>query len=221
MALHLEFQDNVAVLRHDDGKRNVFSPDSIRDFNEALDEVEAKKAALMWMGREDCFSAGFDLKVVKSGDADAAAAMVQAGGELAFRIFTFPHPVVCAVTGHCLALGSVMLVCADKRIGMAGDFKYGLNETAIDMDLPAFGYEPAVYRLSEAHRFESIVAAQIHSTESALAAGFLDEVVAPEALIDRAMAHVSRLGALPQRAFAANKLLSRSIPIERVRASLS
>ena len=25
MALHLEFQDNVAVLRHDDGKRNVFS----------------------------------------------------------------------------------------------------------------------------------------------------------------------------------------------------
>jgi hypothetical protein len=46
-------------------------------------------------------------------------------------------------------------------------------------------------------------------------------VVAPEALIDRAMAHASRLGALPQRAFAANKLLSRSIPIERVRASLS
>ena len=79
MALHLEFQDNVAVLRHDDGKRNVFSPESIRDFNDALDEIEAKKAALMWMGREDCFSAGFDLKVVKSGDADAAAAMVQAG----------------------------------------------------------------------------------------------------------------------------------------------
>ena len=89
------------------------------------------------------------------------------------------------------------------------------------MDLPAFGYEPAVYRLSEAHRFESIVAAQIHSPESALAAGFLDEVVAPEALIDRAMAHASRLGSLPQRAFAANKLLSRSIPIERIRAAMS
>ena len=153
-----------------------------------------KSASLLWVGREGCFSAGFDLKVVTGGDADAAAAMVKAGGELAFRIFTFPHPVVCAVTGHCLALGSVMLVCADKRIGMAGDFKYGLNETAIDMDLPAFGYEPAVYRLSEAHRFESIVAAQIHSPESALAAGFLDAVAAPEALIDRAMAHASRLG---------------------------
>ena len=221
MSLTLDFQDHVALLTHDDGKRNVFSPDAIRDFNEALDEVEAKSASLLWVGREGCFSAGFDLKVVTGGDADAAAAMVKAGGELAFRIFIFPHPVVCAVTGHCLALGSVMLVCADKRIGMAGDFKYGLNETAIDMDLPAFGYEPAVYRLSEAHRFESIVAAQIHSPESALAAGFLDEVAAPEALIDRAMAHASRLGALPQRAFAANKLLSRSIPIERIRAAMS
>ncbi|MDA0892098.1 MAG: crotonase/enoyl-CoA hydratase family protein [Proteobacteria bacterium] len=221
MSLSLEFQEGIGLLKHDDGKRNVFSPDAIRDFNEALDEVEAKSASLLWVGREGCFSAGFDLKVVTGGDADAAAAMVKAGGELAFRIFTFPHPVVCAVTGHCLALGSVMLVCADKRIGMAGDFKYGLNETAIDMDLPAFGYEPAVYRLSEAHRFESIVAAQIHSPESALAAGFLDEVAAPEALIDRAMAHASRLGALPQRAFAANKLLSRSIPIERIRAAMS
>ena len=41
MSLTLEFQENVAVLTHDDGKRNVFSPDAIRDFNEALDEVEA------------------------------------------------------------------------------------------------------------------------------------------------------------------------------------
>ena len=28
MSLTLEFQENVAVLTHDDGKRNVFSPDS-------------------------------------------------------------------------------------------------------------------------------------------------------------------------------------------------
>ena len=41
MSLTLEFQENVAVLTHDDGKRNVFSPDAIQDFNEALDEVEA------------------------------------------------------------------------------------------------------------------------------------------------------------------------------------
>ena len=33
MSLTLEFQENVAVLTHDDGKRNVFSPDAIRDFN--------------------------------------------------------------------------------------------------------------------------------------------------------------------------------------------
>ena len=40
MSLTLEFQENVAILTHDDGKRNVFSPDAIRDYNEALDEVD-------------------------------------------------------------------------------------------------------------------------------------------------------------------------------------
>jgi hypothetical protein len=54
-----------------------------------------------------------------------------------------------------------------------------------------------------------------------MVAGFLDEVVPTTALVDRAMAHASRLGALPQRAFAANKLLSRSIPIERIRAAMA
>ena len=79
MSLSLEFQEGIGLLKHDDGKRNVFSPDAIRDFNEALDEVEAKSASLLWVGREGCFSAGFDLKVVTGGDADAAAAMVPAG----------------------------------------------------------------------------------------------------------------------------------------------
>jgi len=36
MSLDLEFVDNVAVLRFDDGKRNVFSSDVIADFNAAL-----------------------------------------------------------------------------------------------------------------------------------------------------------------------------------------
>ena len=99
MSLDLEFVDNVAVLRFDDGKRNVFSSDLIADFNAALDEVEARSAALCWIGREGCFSAGFDIKVVAGDDPQAAAALVSLGGQLAYRVLCFPRPVVCAVTG--------------------------------------------------------------------------------------------------------------------------
>ena len=112
MSLTLDFQDHVALLTHDDGKRNVFSPDAIRDFNEALDEVEAKSASLLWVGREGCFSAGFDLKVVTGGDADAAAAMVKAGGELAFRIFY---------------LSSSSCVCSDGPLSCIGFGDVGLR----------------------------------------------------------------------------------------------
>ena len=220
MSLDLEFVDNVAVLRFDDGKRNVFSSDVIADFNVALDEVEARSAALCWIGREGCFSAGFDIKVVAGDDPQAAAALVRLGGQLAYRVLCFPRPVVCAVTGHALALGAIMLVCADKRIGTAGDFKLGINETQIGMALPVFGYEPAAWRLSEAHRFESIVAGAIHDPDTAHAAGFLDEVVAADSVVERAMGHAARLGALPAAAYAANKLASRAIPIERVKTSL-
>ena len=52
------------------------------------------------------------------------------------------------------------------------------------------------------------------------AAGFLDEVVTAEEVMERAMGHAARLGALPAEAYAANKLASRAIPIERVKTSL-
>ena len=74
--------------------------------------------------------------------------LVTGGAELLMRIFTYPMPVVCACTGHALAMGSLVLLAADVRIGAAGDFKLGLNEVAIGMGLPIFATELARYRLT-------------------------------------------------------------------------
>ncbi len=217
MSLTLVYEEKVAHLRFDDGKRNVFSLESIEALQTALDEVEASAKALVWSGRTGCFSAGFDLKIMSGDDLDAREALVTKGGELVERIFDFPLPVVLAVTGHALALGAVFLNCADKRIGETGDFKLGLNETAIGMVLPVYAIEPALWRLPKVSQFESIVASYIHDPESAVAAGFLDEVVMEGAAVDRALLHADRFSALPTEAFSANKRAVRAATLERMR----
>ena len=102
------------------------------------------------IGRPGKFSAGFDLSVMTAGP-DQARDLLRAGAELALRIYTFPLPVLLGATGHALAMGAILLMAADVRIGADGPFKVGLPEVEIGMPLPIFAVEFARDRLSKRH----------------------------------------------------------------------
>ena len=116
MTVTLKTEEDVSIIQMDDGKVNVFSPNMIKNFNDILDQVPTDKGAMLIVGREGMFSAGFDLKVMMSSPENAAA-MVKSGFELLMRVFTFPRPVVAACSGHAIALGAFLLCSCDHRIG--------------------------------------------------------------------------------------------------------
>ena len=137
------------------------------------------------------------------------------------RMFTLPQPLVIACRGHAVAAGGFMLLAADTRIGAAGNFKIGLNETAIGMALPVFGLQLAAARLSKRHQTRCTIQGTLVDPETAVDAGFLDELAAPEAVLDTAMQQAQALGQLPQSAYTANKLAVREPFISTIQASLN
>lgn len=216
----VEQRGEVAVVRFDDGKANVISPASVAALDSAFDRAERDASSVVLIGRPGRFSAGFDLAVVGGGDADASSAMMRSGAELAVRIYEFPIPVVFACTGHAIAMGAVLLLCADTRIGVEGDFRIGLNEVAIGMSLPTFVTELAIDRLSRRHLQQATGLAEIYSPAGAIDAGFLDRVVAPESLLETAVAEAERGQALDRAAHTATKRRLRGATVQRIRASL-
>lgn len=214
-----ELRGSVAVVRIDDGKANALSPGVIAAIDQALDRAEKEAKALLLLGRPGRFSAGFDLSVMRGG-ADAAASLVRFGAELAVRLYEFPCPVVIGCTGHALAMGAILLLAADARIGARGDYKIGLNEVAIGMTLPVFGVEFARERLSKRHLQRAAAQAEIYTPEAAVDAGFLDRVTDLDSVPDDALATAERLAALHQPAHRATKLRLRGVAIARIRASL-
>ena len=62
----------VSIIKLDDGKANAFSLDMLESLNACLVEVPRDSGSLIITGREGLFSAGFDLKTLASGDAEAA-----------------------------------------------------------------------------------------------------------------------------------------------------
>jgi enoyl-CoA hydratase len=215
-----ELQDEVAVVRFDDGKANAFSPTSMTALNAALDQAEKEAKAVVIVGRPGRFSGGFDLSVMRAGDAAAVAQMVRSGAELAARLYEFPKPVVIACSGHAIAMGAVLLLSADVRIGAQGDFKIGLNEVTIGMTLPTFAVELANDRLSRRHLQRAAALAELYAPTDAVDAGFLDRVVAPEALLEEAVAEATRHAALDARAHHGTKQNLRAATVDRIRASL-
>jgi enoyl-CoA hydratase len=215
-----QLEGMVAALRFDDGKANALSHLAIDGLNAALDRAEKEAGAVLLAGRAGCFSAGFDLATMKAG-ADAVRSLVSAGAELLLRLYEAPLPIVMACSGHALAMGAVLLLGSDFRIGTAGDFKIGLNEVSIRMTLPLFAVEIARDRLSRRHFQRSVIQAEIYRPEGAVDAGYLDRIVPTERLAEEALAEATRLAGLPRGAFSETKRRARGASAERIRRSLA
>lgn len=194
----------VALITLDDGKANALSRSMIADVRSALTAAEADPncIAAVIAGREGRFCAGFDLSVMKAGDASEVTAMVADGGELVRHIYGATLPVVVACTGHALAAGALMLLGADIRVGADGPFKVGLNEVAIGMTLPDWAYTIARERISKRHLQRSIVNARLTDPATAVDVGFLDRVVPADQVVTAAVDEAIALAALDPKAYA-------------------
>ncbi len=214
--------DGVAVIDLDDGKANALGFAVLDGLDAALATAETDDSArsVAIIGRPGRFSAGFDLSVMTSGPGPARE-MLGRGAELGLRLYTFPKPVVLGVTGHALAMGAILLCCADVRIGAEGAYKIGLNEVAIGMPVPAFAVGVCETRLALPAFTRAIQLARIHTPTEAAAAGFLDEVVADDEVRDRAIAAAADLGErLHPGPFRVTRRTVRGATADRLRADL-
>lgn len=211
--------ESVAVVTMDDGKRNALSVAMLAELDAALTQADADGAVVVLTGRTEAFSAGFDLPTLKGGGAEAAR-MLRMGFELTERLLTFPTPVVIACPGHALAMGALVLLSADFRIGADGPYKIGTTEVALGMTMPWSALELARYRLDHTHYNRSMNNAEVYTPAAAVGAGFLDSVVQAEDLTAAAMTKAEELTGLVMTAHHATKLRSREPWLTALRAAM-
>lgn len=217
--VHYDVEDGIAVIRIDDGKRNALSPQVLRELHAALDRAEADRATVVLTGREDVFSAGFDLKVMNRGGA-AALGMLRAGYGLPARVLAYPYPVIAACNGHSMAMGVFLMLSADYVVGTRGDFRISANEVAIGMTMPRVAAAVLRNRLTPAAFQRAVTLAEFFDVESAHRAGFFDEVVEGAELLARARAQATEFASLDALAHKASKRLVRAALIRKIRYSL-
>jgi enoyl-CoA hydratase len=216
--IELEERGVVTILRMAAGKGNALNLEFTQALAEAIERVERSSArAAVLTGEGGTFSAGVDLPALISGGPDYVRRFVPvmvAGFE---RLVLFPKPLVAAVNGHAIAGGAIMLFACDQRILARGKARVGLTEIRVGVEFPSWALEVARFLTPPEHLSTLILTGRTWPPDEALARGLVDEVVEPDALLDRACEVAAELAAIPAACYAANKKLLRQPLVERAR----
>jgi len=193
-------RDGVAVVTLRNGPVNVLDLETVRALTETLNDL--RDAAVVVTGAGRAFSAGVDLKRLVEGGAPYTREFVLALNEAFHAVFDHPRPVVAAVNGHAIAGGCVIAASCDYRFMSAGTI--GVTELLVGVPFPASALE-AIRFVAGTATAQLVLTGRTLRPDDALAAGLVDEVVAPENLLDAAVARAAALAAIPRTSFAVTK----------------
>jgi enoyl-CoA hydratase len=212
-------EENYAIITINNGKANAISHEVIVGLNASLDKASEENKVVILTGKTGFFSAGFDLKVMAKSP-ESAKELVTKGSKLSLRMLSFPQPIIVACSGHAIAKGAFLLLSADYRIGVEGDYKIGLNEVMIGMTMHNAGVAIAKARLSEVYINRSVNNAEIYSSKQAIEAGFLDLIVPENHLMSTAVKVAEMSAKLNKKAHAETKLKVRKQHLEALEIAI-
>ena len=208
-------EDGIVTLRLAHGKANALDAELLEALLAALGE-SADARALVITADGGIFSAGVDLFRITEGGEAYVRRFYPLLSRFCRELAAFPAPVVVAANGHAIAGGGVMVLAGDYRLMAEGKGRIGVPELLVGVPFPAPPLEVVRFAVSP-ERVQSVVfTGRTFSPTEALAAGLVDEVAEPDALLPRAREVAAQLAALPGDVFRRTKERLRADALARM-----
>jgi enoyl-CoA hydratase len=208
--------EGVLTLRLAHGKASALDVELLDALLRELDGAGEDVRAVILTGTGSIFSAGVDLfRLIKEG-ADYVRRFLPLLSRVMRTLFAFPRPVVAAANGHAIAGGGVIVLAGDVRLMADGTGKIGVPELLVGVPFPAAALEAVRFAVPP-HQVQSLIyTGRTLSAREALAAGVVDEVVAPDALLTRAQELARQLASIPPPVYRMTKQSLRAEALARI-----
>lgn len=195
--IELSWRERVSVLTMRHGKVNALDVELCRALVGAVDSaVDAGAQAVVVSGSGGAFSAGVDLRRVIAGGEAYVADLLPALQGVFDRLARLELPVVAAVNGHAIAGGFVLLAAADRALMADGPGRLGVTELLVGVPISSMGMALVGRRAGEVLWRRLVLEGSTFSAGEAVAGGLVDELVAPEDLLQRSVEAAARLASL-------------------------
>jgi 3,2-trans-enoyl-CoA isomerase len=191
------------------GKANPLNETMIEELITAFQAASDNdvRGVVLASDRPKFFSSGFDVGEVFQYERDRMTKFFGRFIDLYESILHLPKPVVASVRGHAFAGGAVLALACDARVMADGEFGFALYEVNLGIVVPSSFVRMAIAAVGVKNAREVILEGKTLTPAGALEMGLADEVVRPEAVLERAKVRARELAGKPPLAFGAVKQL--------------
>jgi enoyl-CoA hydratase len=208
----------IGIFRMHHGKANALDLEFCEEIVKRLDEAnQSAIRALVITGHGAMFSAGVDLFRVLHGGPAYVRSFLPALKKAFEALLYLQKPVVAAINGHAIAGGCVLACAADLRLMALDSGRIGIPELRVGVPFPAVALEMVRMIVAPADFRALVYEGATLSPKEANEIGLVDATVAPEELLDRAVALAESLAAIPPEVFAMTKRQMRHPLMKRIR----
>lgn len=190
MALILiEQREETAVISFARPPANGFNLEFTEEFHARLDELAARVPAggVVVTGEGRTFSGGVDFKAVPGYTPDQRARMIGHINACITTLYGLPTATVAAVNGHAIGGAFVVMLACDARLAADMDAKLGLTEVTAGIPYPACPMEVVKAEIEPGYRRHLVLTGEVISPRVAHERGLIDELVAPQDLLQRSV----------------------------------
>jgi methylglutaconyl-CoA hydratase len=187
--IQLAYDAGVATISlNRPDKRNAISFELIDDLLRALDEVaESPAHVLILTGAGKAFCSGMDLENLKALIGRSPEQNLKDSQTMVrlFRsLYEFPKVTIAAVNGPAIAGGTGLALLCDFTLAVP-DAKFGYTEVRIGF-VPAIVSTFLLRQVGEKYARDLLLTGRIIGADEAVRMGLVNEVIAPDRLIERA-----------------------------------
>jgi len=186
--LTFEVAERIAVITvNRPDKLNALNDATIAELGRAIDEANAREdvAGVLLTGAGRSFIAGADISELESQSPLEAQRRARVGQAIFRRFETSPKPTVAAINGFALGGGCELAMACHVRLA-SEKAKLGQPEVKLGI-VPGYGGTQRLPRLvGRGAALKLLLTGDMIDAAEAFRLGLIDQVVAPEALMDTA-----------------------------------
>ena len=202
--LSIKHKDHICVITIDRPPVNALDLSLLEELDEAISRTATQRdLALILSGVSGRFCAGLDTKKLTAASAGERMKIMSLLGKLLATVANCPIPIAAAITGHCLGGGAVLAALCDYRVMGRGDYKIGVPEVSLGIQLPNKVHR-TLARLVGAHLAHRLcMEGTLLNPGQAQRANLVDALVETDSVTSAAIDWCVNILSLPQEAMLA------------------
>ncbi len=195
----------VIIVKLSQDITNAIDMELINELSETLRQAGENpdiRGLVLTSANDKFFSIGLDIPLLFPLTRSEFTIFYRAFNRLCIELFTFPKPVVAAVTGHAVAGGCILTLCCDYRFIAEGKKLIGLNEIKLGVPVPYPADRILRHLVGWRRAREVMDGGEFYGGPDLLERGLVDRIMPLKEVLPGAIEKVQALSASSPEAFA-------------------